>query len=141
MEHPIIQAPMAGADATPPGLVIAVSEAGGLGFIGAAYMSPAEIEHASRAVRSGTERPFGINLFVPVEGPPMPRDVKPALASVAPYHAMVGIASARRPRAEPLHVRRAARGGGGEWGSRVQLHLRRAGAGGDAGCQGPREYS
>jgi nitronate monooxygenase len=38
-QHPIIQAPLAG-DGDTPELVAAVSNAGGLGFVGAAYLSP-----------------------------------------------------------------------------------------------------
>ena len=67
LEHPIIQAPMAGANATPPALVAAVSNAGGLGFVGAAYMAPDQIAREGKRIRELTERPFGINLFVPVE--------------------------------------------------------------------------
>src|ERR1043166_4710101 len=70
--HPIIQAPMAGANATPPALVAAVSNAGGLGFIGAAYMSPEQIVRESAAIRTQTEHPFGINLFAPVQTPSPP---------------------------------------------------------------------
>jgi len=45
IEHPVIQAGMAGG-ATTPELVAAVSEAGGLGTFGAAYMSPDAIRDA-----------------------------------------------------------------------------------------------
>ena len=59
LTHPIIQAPMAGGGDTPR-LVAAVCEAGALGSIGAAYLTPAQIEETVRAVRSLTKRPFGI---------------------------------------------------------------------------------
>ena len=39
LAHPIIQAPLAGGGDT-PALVAAVGEAGALGFIGAAYLTP-----------------------------------------------------------------------------------------------------
>ena len=64
LTHPIIQAPLAGGGDT-PALVAAVGEAGALGFIGAAYLTPAQIAEAARAVRGLTQRPFGINLFAP----------------------------------------------------------------------------
>lgn len=64
ISHPIIQAPMAGGGDTPE-LVTAVSNAGGLGFIGAAYLTPAQIIEVSRAIRNITNRSFGINLFAP----------------------------------------------------------------------------
>src|SRR5215208_485299 len=72
LEHPIIQAPMGGANATPPELVAAASNAGALGFIGAPYMSPEQIAESCRAVRARTTRPFGINLFAPLPTPPLP---------------------------------------------------------------------
>jgi len=90
IEHPIIQAPLAGGGDTPT-LVAAVSEAGGLGFIGAAYLTPPQIAEAAAAVRAGTRRRFGINLFAP-QPPPPPRDQGPALARVAPYFAELGLA-------------------------------------------------
>ena len=49
LTHPIIQAPMAGGGDTPR-LVAAVCEAGGLGSIGAAYLTPGQIEESARAV-------------------------------------------------------------------------------------------
>jgi nitronate monooxygenase len=63
-DHPIIQAPMAGGGDT-PNLVAAVCNAGALGFIGGAYLTPQQIVEASRAVRAKTSRAFGINLFAP----------------------------------------------------------------------------
>ena len=50
LEHPIIQAPMAGGGDTPR-LVAAVSEAGALGSIGAAYLTPQQIAESAQAVR------------------------------------------------------------------------------------------
>lgn len=52
---------------TTPGLVAAVSAAGGLGSFGAAYMSPDELRQAIKAVRAETEKPYQVNLFVPDE--------------------------------------------------------------------------
>src|SRR5208283_2153894 len=87
---PVIQAPLAGGGDT-PALVAAVCNAGALGFIGAAYLSPAEIRDAGRAVRERTSRPFGINLFAPVQVPELPSDFGPALRRVAPFFAEVGL--------------------------------------------------
>ena len=90
LSHPIIQAPMAGG-ATTVDLVAAVCEAGALGFIGAAYLTPPQIADVSRALRARTARPFGINLFAPLPAPETPRDAAPALERVAPYHAELGL--------------------------------------------------
>ena len=61
---PIIQAPMAGG-ATTPELVAAVSNAGGLGSLGAGYMSADEIKLAIKKIKSLTDKPFSVNLFIP----------------------------------------------------------------------------
>ncbi|HVE78919.1 MAG TPA: nitronate monooxygenase [Gemmatimonadaceae bacterium] len=96
IDHPIIQAPMGGG-ATTPELVSAASNAGALGFIAAPYLSPDEIEETSRAVRAGTSRPFGINLFAPVPAPPTPPDPAPAVRRLTPYHAEVGLPAPALP--------------------------------------------
>lgn len=64
IDYPILQAPMAGGPAGPD-LAAAVSEAGGLGQLGVGYLTPQQIREAIRAVRQRTDRPFGVNLFVP----------------------------------------------------------------------------
>jgi nitronate monooxygenase len=61
---PIVQAPMAGGVST-PALAAAVSEAGGLGFLAAGYLTVEALRDQIRAVRRLTGRPFGVNLFVP----------------------------------------------------------------------------
>ncbi|HYX91439.1 MAG TPA: nitronate monooxygenase [Myxococcaceae bacterium] len=95
--HPIIQAPMAGG-ATTANLVVAVCEAGALGFIGAAYLTPEQIAEAARAVRARTSRPFGINLFAPTRAPEEPADMRPALERVAMYHSELGLPPPTAPR-------------------------------------------
>lgn len=61
--YPIIQAPMAGS--TTPQLVAAVSNAGGLGSLGAALMSPEQTRAAIKEIRTLTNKPFSVNLFIP----------------------------------------------------------------------------
>jgi nitronate monooxygenase len=87
--HPIIQAPLAGGGDT-PALVAAVVEAGGFGFIGGAYLTPAQIAEAAKAVRARTARPFGINLFAPLPAPAV-SDPTRALAQVMPFYAELGL--------------------------------------------------
>jgi nitronate monooxygenase len=94
--HPVFQAPMAGGGDT-PALVSAVSEAGALGFIGAAYLSPDNIIEAGRAVRARTQKPFGVNLFAPVPAPPEIDRVQEAIDTVAPFFAAMGLPLPRRP--------------------------------------------
>jgi len=65
IEHPIIQA---GMNYTAyPQLVAAVSNAGGLGIIGAGSMTGDELRQNIRMVRSMTDKPFGVNLIIPAK--------------------------------------------------------------------------
>ncbi len=57
IQHPIIQAPMAGGPSTPE-LVAAVSNAGGLGSLGSAYSTPEQITADIKKVRSLTRKTF-----------------------------------------------------------------------------------
>lgn len=68
MEWPLIQAPLAGGPSTPE-LVAAVSNAGALGSLGAAYLPPADMERTINRIRELTARPFGVNLFAPAPAP------------------------------------------------------------------------
>src|SRR5262245_53579404 len=76
IEHPIIQAPMAGA--TTIDLVATVCEAGALGGFGHAYTEPDVMQGDARAVRARTSRPFGINLFAAPTPPEPPMDLQQA---------------------------------------------------------------
>ncbi|TVL91891.1 nitronate monooxygenase [Streptomyces sp. SAJ15] len=62
--YPIVQAPMAGG-ASCPRLAAAVSDAGGLGFLAAGYKTPEAMYEEIKQLRAQTERPFGVNLFMP----------------------------------------------------------------------------
>jgi nitronate monooxygenase len=66
IDYPIIQAPMAGG-VTTSNFVASVSNSGGLGMIGAGYMSPAQLQTQIREVKKLTSNKFGINLFIPQE--------------------------------------------------------------------------
>ena len=69
MAFPIIQAPMAGGVTTVE-LVAEVSKAGGLGSIGAAYLTPEIIRINAAAIRARPNGPCAINLFVGNEDAP-----------------------------------------------------------------------
>lgn len=66
LDSPIVLAPMAGGPTTPD-LVSAVSDAGGFGFLAGGYLDADALGAAVAAVRKRTERPFGVNLFLPGE--------------------------------------------------------------------------
>ena len=59
---------MAGGPSSPE-LVVAASEAGALGSMGAAYSSASAIEEFVGKVRAKTKKPIAINLFIPSEDP------------------------------------------------------------------------
>jgi nitronate monooxygenase len=69
IEHPIVLAPLGGGPSTPE-LTAAVSGAGGLGFLAAAYLDAGSLRERIAAVRRLTQAPFGVNVFVP--GAPAP---------------------------------------------------------------------
>jgi nitronate monooxygenase len=64
LRHPIVLAPLAGGPST-PALAAAVCEAGGLGFLGAGYLTAERMRDEIRGLRGLTAAPFGVNVFVP----------------------------------------------------------------------------
>jgi nitronate monooxygenase len=68
IRYPILQAGMAGQ--TTPKLVAAVSNAGGLGILGATRMTPEKLLDAIRKIKMMTAKPYGVNLWLG------PRDTK-----------------------------------------------------------------
>jgi len=65
IEHPIFQAAMSWASSNAP-LVIAVSNAGGMGVLGAGPLRPEDFSRILDEIRAGTKRPFGVN--IPLNG-------------------------------------------------------------------------
>jgi nitronate monooxygenase len=90
LRWPIIQAPMAGGPTTPE-LIVAVGAAGGLGSLGAALLSADVIRTTAAVIRTRSNRPFAINLFVLPPAAPEPSLVAAALARLAPLHAELGL--------------------------------------------------
>lgn len=100
IDHPLVQAPMAGA-ATPE-LAAAVSGAGGLGSLGSAALSPAEIVRQARAVRAVTDRPFNVNFFCH-EPPALEADAAARARELArPRYAELGLGEPPEPSIPPL---------------------------------------
>ena len=62
IKQPIIQGAMSWVSFPP--LVAAVSNAGGLGILGAAFMTPEELQQNIRKIKEETDKPFGVN-FMP----------------------------------------------------------------------------
>ena len=63
VDHPVASAGMGGG-ATGGELVAAVSEAGGLGVLGASFLPPDEVASQVRLARELTAKPLGINLLL-----------------------------------------------------------------------------
>ena len=61
IEHPIFQAAMSWASSNAP-LVIAVSNAGGMGVIAAGPMRVDDFRIALKKIREGTKKPYGVNI-------------------------------------------------------------------------------
>jgi len=68
LDTPIVLAPLAGGPSTPE-LAAAVSNAGGLGFLGAGYLTADALGERIRATRELTAGPIAVNLFV-ISGEP-----------------------------------------------------------------------
>jgi NAD(P)H-dependent flavin oxidoreductase YrpB (nitropropane dioxygenase family) len=71
IEYPIILAGMGGmgGPVSGPELTAAVSNAGGLGVLGCAFLQPQQIRDLIRQTRSLTDKPFGVDTVLPGEVP------------------------------------------------------------------------
>jgi nitronate monooxygenase len=96
IEHPILLAPLGGGPGTPE-LAAAVGEAGGLGSLGASYMTPAQMREAIRKLRALTNWPFHVNLFAGGQGPQPPGNPQAMLRLLAEAHASLGIPAPALP--------------------------------------------
>jgi len=90
IKYPIIQAPMAGGTTTSE-LVAAVSNSGGLGMIGAGYLTPLQLRQQINEVRELTLHPFGVNLFVPEDFNVSSSDIDFALQTLQPLKEQLSI--------------------------------------------------
>ena len=63
IDHPVASAGMGGG-ATGPEVVASVSDAGGLGVLGASFLPPDEVASQMRRARGLTAKPLGINLLL-----------------------------------------------------------------------------
>ncbi|AFY00257.1 NAD(P)H-dependent flavin oxidoreductase [Bdellovibrio bacteriovorus] len=89
---PVIQGPMAGGYTTAE-LVSAVSNIGGLGSIGAGYMSPDSLRSLIKKVKSLTANPFAVNLFIPTSPVMDQAQLERMKKHLLPYYRLVGMDS------------------------------------------------
>lgn len=97
IDLPILQAPMAGS--TTPEMVIAVSEAGGLGALPSAQYDPAGLRAALDQVRAGTRRPINVNFFCHQAPTPDPAAEARWRDRLAPYYRESGLVPPEGPAA------------------------------------------
>jgi len=90
VDLPIIQAPMAGADSVE--LCVAVSNAGGLGSLACAMLTPEAVEQAVARIRAGTEKPFNLNFFCHMPEADAPAREQTWRALLRPYYDAAGLA-------------------------------------------------
>lgn len=91
IDLPILQAGMGRTHGTPtpPALVVAVSEAGGLGCLGGVGLEPGELRAAIAEIRARTKKPFAVDLLLPAslaESPPTRDEIRDALREKYPRH-------------------------------------------------------
>ncbi|AJK46161.1 NAD(P)H-dependent flavin oxidoreductase [Burkholderia plantarii] len=89
VELPIIQAPMAGA--TTVAMVIAASEAGGLGSLPAALLSVEQMKAALDEIRGATRKPINVNFFSHTDPAPDPAAQMAWRAALARYYVELGL--------------------------------------------------
>ncbi|HEY1828885.1 MAG TPA: nitronate monooxygenase [Acidimicrobiales bacterium] len=87
---PIAVAPMAGGPSTVD-LVLAALEAGAFAFLAGGYKTADALAAEMAGVQAGTDRPFGVNLFVPGEPTESPAALASYVSSLGPDAAALGV--------------------------------------------------
>ncbi len=97
IEHPVVQAPMAGAST--PAMAIAISNAGGLGSLGCAVMTGEQLRAAAAEVAVGTRGPVNFNFFVHEEPDLAWHHPSAMRDALAPFYAEYGLGEPAAPKA------------------------------------------
>ncbi|MEM9063128.1 MAG: DUF561 domain-containing protein [Pseudomonadota bacterium] len=99
LDHPIIQAPMAGAST--PAMAAAAANAGCLGSLGCAMMTPEDYRADFQALRDGTNRRVNMNFFCHKPPEDDPAANRRAVDRLAPLYDEAGIE--KMPDVRPTH--------------------------------------
>jgi len=91
LARPVIVAPMAGGPST-PALAAAGSNAGGLGFIAAGYLTADALAERIKATRELTSEPIGVNLFAPQPSAGTPEQIAAYAQALAGEAERYGVA-------------------------------------------------
>ncbi len=89
VEHPIVQAPMAGSNGV--AMAVAAAEAGALGSLPCGMLTPDEIRDQVEAFRQRSDRPLHLNFFTHRAPADDPEEQKAWRRSLAGYYAEYGI--------------------------------------------------
>lgn len=95
IQLPLIQAPMAGAQAS--AMTIAVSNAGGLGSLPCAMLDAAGLRKELQAIKAQTDKPFNVNFFCHPEPAADAGRESAWRSALAPYYKRYGIDPAGIP--------------------------------------------
>jgi nitronate monooxygenase len=95
IEHPIIQAPMAGVQDS--ALAIAVSNAGGLGSLPCALLAAAAMREELVRITAQTSQPYNVNFFCHQTPDPAPQRESAWRAALAPYYRELGLDASAIP--------------------------------------------
>lgn len=118
IEYPIVLAGMGGTvSPSGPELVAAVSEAGGLGVLGGAFVPPDELARRIEKVRELTSQPFGVDTLIPFSvtrgeldqpvslDPTLPAEHRAFLEDFARRHDLGDLPEAEIPVFDPAFIR------------------------------------
>jgi nitronate monooxygenase len=90
IDVPIVLAPMGGGPSTVE-LAAAVSNSGGLGSLAGGYLEPDELRRQVQALKSATDKPFAVNLFIPNRQIELAA-IEETITLLAPLRAELGLA-------------------------------------------------
>lgn len=100
VRYPIVQGPFGGGTSSVE-LAATVSRYGGLGSFGANQLGPDGISEVVQAIRSRTDQPFNVNIWVPLSGEAQLRlteaELPAAVARLRPYLDEAGVAPPQTP--------------------------------------------
>src|SRR5688572_10887467 len=100
LSAPIVQGPF-GSGLSAVDLVVAVSEAGGLGSFGVHHLYRDGIRDVAAAIRARTHKPFALNLWIPFDHSEAPtvndEQFAAAIELLRPYYEELKVALPKRP--------------------------------------------
>ncbi len=100
IQYPIFLAPLGGGPSTPE-LAAAVANAGGLGALAAAYLTPSQLVDDVQRTRQRTKGPLNVNLFAGGYHATTKQDPRPMLSVLEGVHRDLGLPKPNLPEVPP----------------------------------------